>query len=389
MYSPAPPAHPLVSAHPGLRAQAEHGFGSGDPTDPGERGFALLLTVFIVALATILVVDFADQMRAFQSSSRSYVESVQSNFMLKSALNLGLVLLEAPKLDETQGEDSLLDPWAKVASFPSIPIDGFIGEVRLMIVDEDGKLDLNALEATAVTFPGSQAVIPGATGGAPAPGADAASVTGLWRKAFYDLFSMLGFARQSFPEKSFRTLGNTAYDAADQVAVLTDWVDRDTEPFRAEGFQGQGIESQARKDWFYNRSFKTLSELALVPGMTLERVQQIAPFVKVSSGFSTAAQRAVNVNTAPYEVLLTLCFTQAQAEELLRQRLNLPITKEILQTLTTQDPACARMTKVNSGEFSIYSRVKLPTRTSWMRATVGLVGTGVRRKAAVRTVEFY
>lgn len=349
-----------------------------------ERGFALLLTVFIVALATILVVDFAGEMRSFQASSRSYTEGIQASYVLKSALNLGLVLLEAPKLDETQNEDFLQDPWAKVGSYPNLPIDGFVGETRLVIVDEDGKLDLNALESATTPFtPGAQ--VPGL----PPTGAPAGNTPAAWRKAFYDLFSLLGFARQSYSDQTFRTLGNTSFDAADQVAVITDWIDRDSEPFRANGFQGQGIESSANKGWFYNRSFKTLSELALVPGMTLERVQQLAPFVKVSAGFTTVSQRAVNVNTAPYEVLLTLCFPQAQAEELMRQRLNLPITKEILQTLTAGDPQCAKMTKVNSSEFSIYARVRLPTRTTWLRAMVSIVGTGARRKAAVRSVEFY
>lgn len=340
-----------------------------------ESGFALLLTVFVIALTTMLVMDFASQVQAFQRSTRGYVESIQSAYILKSTVNLAEVLLQAPKPEDKKNEDWLGDPWSNIAGAPSLPIEGFLGETRLMIVDEDGKLDVNALS--------------GGAGPPPAEGGEAPDPAAYWKNALSDLMSILGFQREQYQTDSFRTLGDTGFDAADQVAVITDWIDRDSESYRNGAFDGQGIESSAEKTWFFNRPLRSLGELAMVPGMTLERVQRLAPFVKVSQSLVATGQRGININTAPFEVLLALGMQQAQAEELLKERLNLPVTQAQVQQLIAADQTLAGRIKTNSTEFTVYARVKTPSRTSWARAVVGVLGQSPRRKTVVRQIEFH
>jgi type II secretory pathway component PulK len=52
-----------------------------------EQGFALVMTIFIIALASILVMNFADETLRYQRATRNYTERIQADFVLKSALN--------------------------------------------------------------------------------------------------------------------------------------------------------------------------------------------------------------------------------------------------------------------------------------------------------------
>jgi len=355
--------------------------------DDSEKGFALLLVIFVVSLATILVLDFAEQMDAYQRSSRSYTEQVQGVLMLKSAVNLGKLLIEAPKPEETKDEDWLFEAWNNIGSVPSIPLEGILGELRLMIVDDDGKIDVNAIQSLG-GFPAGGAQPPQPP---QQPGGGGLAVTDnptYWRNVLKQLFDIEGFQREQFPDGSYRTLGNVAFASGDQVAVIADFIDSDGESLQVPGFEGTGIEGNAEKAWFYNRPLKHMAELAAVPGMTLDRVQRVAPFVKISPT-AASLSNGVNINTAPFEVLVALGFPQTQAEEIIQKRLTAPYTREILPTLTAGDPNLGNRLKVKSGEFSAYARIRMPTRTFWVHAVIGAQDTGRGRRAVVRSYEYY
>ncbi|HQH28674.1 MAG TPA: type II secretion system protein GspK, partial [Oligoflexia bacterium] len=121
----------------------------------------------------------------------------------------------------------------------------------------------------------------------------------------------------------------------------------DSNSHSSANFPGQGIESSADKAWFYNRVFRTISELALVPGMTPERMSRIAPFVRTSQPQSSK----VNINTAPLEVLLAIGIPESQAREIFAERTNLPIDSAMLQNITAGDAQLARVAAVTSQEF--------------------------------------
>ncbi len=357
---------------------------SAHPHDESEQGFALLLVIFVISLATILVVDFADKMNAYQRSSRGYTEQVQGMLMLKSAVNLGKLLIEAPKPEETKDEDWLFEAWNNIGSVPSIPLEGILGELRLMIVDDDGKIDVNAVQSLG-GFPAGGLPQAGQQGGSGLPVLDN---TTYWRNVLKELFDLQGFRRESYPDGSYRTLGNIGFESGDQVAVIADFVDNDSESSQVQGFDGTGIEGNADRAWFYNRPLKNMAELAAVPGMTLERVQRVAPFLKVSPT-AASLSNGININTAPFQVLLALGFPQSQAEEIVQRRLTAPFTRDILPTLTAGDPNLATRLKTKSGEFSAYARIRMPTRTFWVHAVIGAQDTGRGRRAVVRSYEYY
>lgn len=352
-----------------------------------EKGFALLLVTFVIALATILVLGFAEDIQAFQRSSRNYAEQVQATLMLKSAVNLGKLLIEIPKPEETKNEDTLRDFWAAIGSYSSLPLPGMIGELRLEIVDEDGKIDLNAVQGFGGLPGGTQPVPP-----PPPSGGDSGAIpldnASYWRNTLKELFTLAGFVRESYTVESFRTLGNTAYEGGDQVAIISDWMDRDSESFQLQGFDGSGIEGQSDRAWFYNRPFKSLGELAAVPGMTLERVQRIAPFVRVSQSVGGISNN-VNINTAPAEVLIAMGVLPTEVQNILTKRLEAPIRQGDINLLIPGNQNLSSRLKAKSSEFSAYARVTLPSRTFWVRSVIAAQQMGAGRRAIVRSMEFY
>ena len=360
-----------------------------------EEGFALLLTIFIITIASILVVEFADTVHSFQRSSRNFSDQVRGIFMLKSAVNIGKMLIEAPKPPEKAGQDSLSDPWAMIGSAPTIPIEGFPGDLRLEITDEDSKLDVNSLmppfSAAIIPQPNQnpfnpqdQSVFPGAT----TPTTPANDPSTFWRNAFRDLFYLVGFLREKYPPDEYRTLGDNAFESPDQVAAIIDWMDKDSDSFRAPSFEGQGIESGGDKTWFFNRPFRSLSELALVPGMTLERVGSLARFVRVSQALPGGA-KTININTAPLEVMLAMGMTQNLAEEIVSKRLAFPYTQDSLGLITQVEPKLAGKLAIKSNEFMALARVNLSSRTLWARAFFSIQHQGLTTKATLRLLEFY
>ncbi len=353
-----------------------------------ESGFALIMTVFIVALATILVLDFASETLAFQQNSRASTERIEASYILKSTINVAKLLLELPKLQISESgetkqtrEDWLGEPWALIAAVPSLPLPG---GPRLTISDESGKLNLTSIVAQTQGSSGPPA--PGATPvPTPTPQEDA---NGFWKDKLSELFERTGFQRTPYDSDLNRTLGDTGYAATDQVAVLHDWQDADSDSHVSGTFPGEGIESFADKTWFYNRPLRNLSELALVPGMTLERVQFIAPFVRVSRT-NLAGSSRVNVNTAPLEVLLALGFPESRAVEIDQIRTNAPISSADLQQLVAGDPQLAQSTTVSSQEFTAYAQIRLANSSNWAKAVISVQGGGQSRRAVITSLEIF
>ena len=184
-----------------------------------EEGFALLMTVFVVALATILVLDFSTETLRYQRQARLYQERIKADYVVKSLIVLGEVVLQLPK-ENGRTEDSLLDYWHLIGSEQNIPIYNFEGEARIGIVDETSKLNINAINSVRNSSDTS------------------------WMDTFSILFEQLGFQDEAYEERLERTLGNRGYNSLNQVAIINDWLDGNSSSFSVSGY-GQGIESSA------------------------------------------------------------------------------------------------------------------------------------------------
>ncbi len=344
-----------------------------------EQGFALLLVTFIIALISILIIDFTEEINYYQNSSRQYVEKVQAGLILKSSVALARTILETPKHDKTKDQDWLYEPWNTIAASNSIPLEGFIGELRIMIVDESGKIDINSLSSQNTFNPNP-----------PNPGDPLQSdPTIFWKNAVKDLFTDLGFKREQYEAKSYRTLGNQTYDPSSEVAIITDWIDQDKNSYHTASFDGDGIESSAEKGWFFNRPLKSLSELAYIPGMTLEKIQRSAPFLKASLNNTFGNSTQININTAPSEVLKALGFTETEATLIVQQRISFPYNTQSLNLLITGSQQLVGKLSVKSNEFCLYSRVKMPRQTYWLKSLIKIKQYYPPRKTEIISNEFY
>ena len=109
-----------------------------------ERGVALLAVLLGIALMTLIVVDFAMTSGLGFVSAANQANELRASYLARSGVSVGLGLLAADARSDQQSQspiDSLNDVWA--VPFPPMPLEG--GNVGLTIVDEDRKLNVNAM----------------------------------------------------------------------------------------------------------------------------------------------------------------------------------------------------------------------------------------------------
>ena len=320
-----------------------------------ESGVALILTVFILTLASIIVFELVETSEYDLQSSRAFIEGVQAHYGLKSALNIGRVTLELPKIDGYQ-EDWLGEPWAQISQIPDIPLDNLNGNVKIELVDAQSKININRLTQLTSRNSGNTAQTPDNI---------------YWLRTLYNLFSYYGFVYEKYEETEHRTPGDVAFQAEDQVATIVDWMDKDNRGFRNADFPGKGSESGSNQNFFFNRTFYSLSELPLVPGMTPERVLAVSRALIADLEMPIMP---INVNTAPLEVLLALGFTENSADNIISGRTVEPVNDAIRRSAALDDPDIVRRTGTKSSWYEIYVRIELPNSVHWLRGLLYKAG---------------
>lgn len=331
-------------------------------TGDSERGIALLMTVFVIAIGTVLIFELGRMARYDQRSARSFAERIQGNYIIRSGFNVGQVILSIPKIENPK-EDWFGDIWSQIGYARDLPIEGLPGNPRIQIVDESSKFNINWL-------------------GERGPKGDR------WRERFISLFNQLGFVQENFPSGDNRAIGGAAFDDLTQVAAISDWIDEDRSNFQSQALTAKGFESNAPPGYFFNRNLKNINELLLVPGMTRERLGRLIPYVRVDDP-SGDSQR-ININTARYETLVALGYPASIASEITLGQRQAPITTERLKELNQIDTTLNSITTVRAQEYSIIVRVTLPNSVRWGRAFVSSLNAGAGpRSASLNSLEIY
>lgn len=221
-----------------------------------ERGGALIVTLIVTALLVALIVEFSTEVFVNSSSRHAFVAGQQASLLAETGITAGVRLLESVR--EGQSYSSTHDKWAE----PLLASDER-GELRLVIEEESGKLNLN------YTVP---------------PSGDLAG---------------------SFTARAMQRLLIKVGLTADLLDSLADWLDSDDLPHPA------GAETA-----YYNRlmppyaarngRLETVEELGLVKGFGGSALERIRPFVTVYADSSNAPIAPVNINTAPPQVIAAL-----------------------------------------------------------------------------------
>ncbi|NDC38898.1 MAG: hypothetical protein EBZ48_12750, partial [Proteobacteria bacterium] len=181
-----------------------------------QRGVALILVTFVVALATIIVTALAYSTHLAARRNSMVERGFQAEYLLKSAVSLARTLI---KLDKTP-EDSEKDLWGLFKEGLAIPTELLnIGEpnvnVELEIRPEEGKIPVRALVPTPSTN----------------------TVSTAWRDVLLRLFENLGFRDDESKQESGPFKGQV-FSPEEMIANLIDFIDADKVPYKDGNFIG-------------------------------------------------------------------------------------------------------------------------------------------------------
>ncbi|KAA0889728.1 general secretion pathway protein GspK [Oryzomonas rubra] len=229
----------------------------GDGLVRGEKGFALVLTLVVTALMVAAAVELIHQVYVDMSLNRNFRDGQQASLLAESGAEGGKKLLQT--LLAAQSYTSLSDKWA--APFK---MDDEIGRIEITTTEESGKINLNALvQQNDEINTDTQAIL-----------------------------KRLGTQLQ-IPESVWN--------------ALADWIDTNDLPLSG-GAENSYYKSLNPPYSARNGRLTTVNELSLVKGFTADMVNKLKPFVTVypNKAGGLGATVAVNVNTAPKEVLMAL-----------------------------------------------------------------------------------
>jgi general secretion pathway protein K len=102
-----------------------------------QNGIALIFSLVVVALLSILVIEFSFLSRVNASIVGNWESERRAYYLAKGGVSFGVYLLKRDK----PGVDCYLDDWAK--AIPPIPVDE--GVITFEVSDEDGKINVNSL----------------------------------------------------------------------------------------------------------------------------------------------------------------------------------------------------------------------------------------------------
>lgn len=234
---------------------------------------ALLLVVFVVTLASILVVNLTYSVFLEARLNTATEKGIAAEYVLKSALNVARVVLK----NDNSNEDSEKDIWAIFARGAPVPPE-WLGMnepnvvVTLELRPESSKMSIK-----------------------PAQGND---VNTARRDALVKLFQLLQFDDDNDPQP-FGPFAGKVFNSKDMVANLIDYIDADKESYAEGDFRG--VDAEMPEGVFPNvGNIMYLNELQLIPGFTPARVERLIPFV------TTYGSEKVNINFAPLFVLQSL-----------------------------------------------------------------------------------
>ncbi len=225
----------------------------------GEKGVALLVTLMILVLIVTLVWElFRVGARAAQTGAYGR-DSIRAGLVAEAGIAAARIVLREDAGDNQY--DTLDEIWSR----PVPPIDLGEGTIRIVVEDEERKINLNRLVLPNGNAPDDQ------------------------RLAVFQ-----------------RLLEILEIDPSLADAVV-DWLDNDDTP-RVGGSESAFYLSQPFPHKAKNDFLDTVDELRLVRGVTPEVFERLRPFVTVySSG-------KVNLNTAPKQILMALSAGQDAAE---------------------------------------------------------------------------
>ena len=282
-----------------------------------QKGVALMITIFIFALVSILSVGMFNRQAIFvQTSGNILAQSQAYQYALASEV-YGRRLLKAD-WDDDKNKNEFVDDLEQVKNSIMLPVDDAF--LQAQFNDLQGKLNINDV----VTLTGQVNII--------------------MKARLSRLFSRLGI----------QTL---------KVDALIDWIDPDQTPTGFDGAEDGEYLSLTPPYRNGGRPFNDISELRLLPNISVEDFQKLLPHVTVLP----QGRVNLNVNTATEEVLQSLSqkMTDQQAKSLISARDKKPwkdINSFKSDSIVQSSKLDMTNLSVNSEFFEIASKITLSDR---------------------------
>lgn len=230
-----------------------------EPLFSSEKGFILIIVLVVLALITALVVEFSYNVYTSATNLKNWIISQRLSLIAYSGINLASsTIKEYSRIYKYTYPERVEMPMKNI-------IEGFNGDVTIMIEDEGGKINLNALIMKN-------------------------------KRLNEDVYN-------SF--KRLLVILKLDESIADRIV---DWIDDDSEP------RLRNSEDRAK-----NTTFDSLDELLLIRGIDRETYNKLIPHVTV---YGIEDRMNVNINTASIPVIMSLNndISMEKAESIVRQR---------------------------------------------------------------------
>lgn len=328
----------------------------------------MILVLFVVALASVLVVSMTYSTQLGARLGAMTERSFEAEYLLKSAVNVARVLIKEDKTPEV----SMQDLWGEFSGGVTVPpqvlgVDIPNVSVALEIRPEESKVPIRALVPTTTEPPDIR-----------------------WRDLFLRLFQRLGFDEDNEEDHTGLFPGRV-FTSGELVAAMIDYMDADNESYSATDGFASGCEGDLPADTFPNARIARIGELSTIPGFTPARLRKLSPFITV---FGSSSK--INVNLTPRLILEVLHpdITPEQVDQIVeyRQGPEGPFTQQsyasvLAEIIGAPWPSVSLMLNVDGQWFQVLSKVDYGNSTFFMRAY--LTQTGQGELPEIRSIELF
>lgn len=243
------------------------------------RGVALLMTMLIITLITVVTLQFGRKVRSGMYAAANFRDGIQLGFTVKSAYNAAQAVLSVD--GQESDHDSLHEIWANVALLSGYSAYFFDrDQVEIQINDHSGRIQLNALLANG----------------------ESENRVNQEQRALLERF----LAAEEF--------GLDDDQIGSIVDSLIDWLDEDDDETGLGGAEDSYYRSLSPSYTCKNGPIEFIEELLLVKGITPELYYGTEEKLGIA-GFLTpnGNDGRININTAEPLVLLALAETMDEA----------------------------------------------------------------------------
>lgn len=313
-----------------------------------QRGIALILVIFIIALSTIIVVNLTYSTYLSARSNAVVERSLGAEYLLKSAINLAMALLKA---DNNHPDwDGPKDKWAKFSSGVPIPPE-LLGltdrnlSLELEISPENQKINVKSLMSAKSPDP-------------------------LARNRLACLFQEIGLNNDTREVAATGIFSGVFFDSKSLVSNLIDYMDPNPDTYSATDFP-KGVKEILPKGTFPGHVPEKLAELTSIPGFTPHRMQ-------VLEGFLTTYDSKININFASRQVLKCMdpLMDSSKVDQIMDYRIGdkgpFKNGDGMYKLIVTQSNTIVGYT---SNYFQIIAKVDYGTKAYYARAIVVRSGT--------------